>query len=115
MKKSKKSKARPQLDPMTPHWRKEFAKWRNRGDNNAFGDCNFDDDLHAMECIEKFEQLGGKIEIDRNFFCSIRVILPRSKDKKLVRERLLRQALTMDPRPTETSFPTRNRLELTWS
>jgi len=100
---------------MIPNWRKEFARRKNDGDAASFGDCNFADDMQAIECIEKFERLGGKVEVDQAFFNSIRVLMPRAKNKHLVRERLLKLALTMQPQPTLIFLPTKNRMEIEWS
>jgi hypothetical protein len=102
------------LRAMTAKWRKEFQRRYNKGEAQ-FGDCNFNTNEQAIQCLEHFEQLGGKVEIDPAFFSSIRVLLPRDKDKAKVRERLMQYALTMTPQPTKAFMATKNRLELEWN
>lgn len=93
-------------------WKQAFEDLkRDSYDGNMFGPNCWYKDENVIKYLSKLEKLGAKVELNVDFWESVKVNLPKQKGKCID---VLLYILTTSPSPTEV-LRGKGCLELTWS
>ena len=87
-------------------------------DSSLFGSNCWTDDDDVVKYLSKLERLGADVELDADYWSSVRVHLPTVDEEGYAKmqSEILLCIITKTPIPTDVSFnKKKNYLELTWS